>query len=103
MRYKTAIYNFSQITPLGDIDLMVTGECEVSYKLCRKEPDVGIMDDWFEFDVERIWLHPIKADGQNMELRPESWLYGTIRDYLGHEEREYIEEFLADDYEPADY
>lgn len=103
MLYKTAIYNFSQITPIKDIDMMVTGECEVSYKLCRKEPDVGIMEDWFEFDVERIWLHSINADGENMELRPESWLYNTIRDYLGHEEREYIEEFLADDYIPADY
>jgi hypothetical protein len=100
---KTAIYIFSQLTPLGDVDLMVTGECEITYSLCRREPDVGIMQDWFEFDVGRIWLHPIKADGKNMELPADNWLHKLIESYLGHEHQDYVEEFLADEYEPADY
>jgi hypothetical protein len=100
---KTAIYNFAQLEPIKGIDLMVTGECEITYSLCRREPDVGIMQDWFEFDVGRIWLHSTKPDGQMLELPADNWLHKLIESYLGYEDREYVEEFLADDYEPADY
>lgn len=103
MRYETAIYTFVQLTPIEGIDLMVTGECEVSYKLYRKEPDVGIMEDWFEFDIGKIWLHPDKADGQMLELQSDNWLYELIERFLAHDASEYVQEFLMEEMKPVDY
>ena len=103
MSNGSTIYTFAQLEPIKGIDLMVSGECEITYTLCRREPDVGIMQDWFEFDVGRIWLHSTKADGQMMELPADNWLHKLIASYLGYEDRDYVEEFLAEDYAPVDY
>jgi hypothetical protein len=103
MRYGTAIYTFIQLTPIEGIDLMVTGECEVSYKLFRKDPDVGIWSDYFEFDIGKIWLHPDKADGKMLELQSDNWLYKLIERFLACDASEYVQEFLAEDYSPVDY
>ena len=103
MSYSHTTYTFVQLEPIKGYDLMVTGECEVSYKQFPPEPDVGIMRDQFEFEIGRIWLHPTKAGDALLELTPDSYLHKVIYESLSYDRQEYIEEFLAEDSIPADY
>ena len=68
-----------ELTKGGDV-----AQAIVSYSLCKAEPDVGYMEDWFEFEIESYTT--FGEDGEalpevnGIDLEITDYIYGQLVD-----------------------
>lgn len=96
-------YTFYELDPYKGFELFAYGEAEISYSRQGPEPDIGIRNAYYEYEIDRIWIFADtnkKMPPLKMELNNSDPLFKAIESRLLSDDydayvQESIEESLA--------
>jgi hypothetical protein len=76
-------FYFDDLSIMHGAAVYAYGEAEITYRIRRKDPDVGIMDDYIDdIDVKSITVYPSHDGEARQEIDYQHWLYQLIENAL---------------------
>jgi hypothetical protein len=84
-------YHFEDLSIVNGSAVYAYGEADISYKIRRKDPSVGILNDYIDdIEVVSITVYPSHDGEPNLRVDYGNWLYQLIENAL-HASGEMIE------------
>jgi hypothetical protein len=82
MSHKFTHY-FDELQIVGGLSVYASGEADISYCICKADPDVGYFDDYVgDIEVENIRLNVTNENNATKEIESRHWLHQLVYDAL---------------------